>query len=138
LQSVQNLRELADSLGPKASMNDLLQQVAESRDLDLAEGGAPDQPDRGAISILSMHSAKGLTFDVVFILGLEENMMPDHSQGVPEQRRLLYVAMTRAKKELFMCSSKVRKGPPAGGFNFYAPSSFIGDMHEEHYTVIDN
>jgi DNA helicase-2/ATP-dependent DNA helicase PcrA len=137
LRGVQVLKVMTDKLDSTASVSDLLEEIENNRDLDVGVE-RPDNAGKDAIPIMSMHSAKGLTYDVVFILGLEEGLMPDPNQDISEQRRLLYVAMTRAKRELFMCSSKRRTGPAAGGFSFYESSSFLREIDGEHTLVIDN
>lgn len=134
---MQVLKVMTDKLDSTASVSDLLEEIENNRDLDVGVE-RPDNAGKDAIPIMSMHSAKGLTYDVVFILGLEEGLMPDPNQDISEQRRLLYVAMTRAKRELFMCSSKRRTGPAAGGFSFYESSSFLREIDGEHTLVIDN
>ncbi|MBF0530518.1 MAG: ATP-binding domain-containing protein, partial [Deltaproteobacteria bacterium] len=65
------------------------------------------------ISLLSMHAAKGLEFPAVFIIGLEEDIIPYHPPGKDpadkeEERRLFFVAVTRAKRHLFLTRSEVR------------------------------
>jgi DNA helicase-2/ATP-dependent DNA helicase PcrA len=76
-----------------------------------------------------MHSAKGLIYDVIFIIEMDQEIFPDPNLDIDEQRRLCYVAMTRARKELFVCHANRRTGPPARGqYGFYGPSSFISDI----------
>jgi DNA helicase-2/ATP-dependent DNA helicase PcrA len=58
------------------------------------------------------------------------------AQDINEQRRLCYVAMTRAKKELFLCHSRRRSGPPAHGLNFYNTSRFIVNIPKKHKKIV--
>lgn len=134
--NVEKLREFAQSLSPDISPQDFLSEVNKNRGVDLAGGGAEPEEDRNAVALMSMHSAKGLTYDVVFMLGMDEEIFPNLTQNINEQRRLCYVAMTRARKELFLCHSRRRSGPPAHGLNFYNPSRFIFNIPNEHKEEI--
>ncbi len=84
-----------------------LQQVA------LLSAAEEDQTDEGKVSLMTVHAAKGLEFDTVFVIGLEEGLFP-HSRaledpsGIEEERRLAYVAITRAKKQLTLTRANWR------------------------------
>ena len=84
-----------------------------------------------AITLMTMHSAKGLEFKVVFLAGMEENIMP-HSMslqdkdGIEEERRLCYVAITRAKERLYITNAKRRM--LFGNTNMNPPSRFISEI----------
>ena len=83
------------------------------------------------VSLMTLHSAKGLEFSVVFLTGLEENILPHHnSQSLPEEleeeRRLLYVGMTRAKKRLFL--SQCQRRQIAGRYQDQQPSRFLQEI----------
>ena len=72
-----------------------------------------DETGDSAVTLLTMHSAKGLEFPVVFVVGMEENIFPSARaamtpEGVEEERRLCYVAITRARKKLYLCSAQSR------------------------------
>ena len=134
--NVERLRDFAQSLSSDISLQDFLAEVNKNRGVDLAGGGAEPEEDGNAVGLMSMHSAKGLTYDIVFMLGIDEGIFPNLNQNIDEQRRLCYVAMTRAKKELFLCHSRRRSGPPAHGLNFYNPSRFIFDIPNEHKEEI--
>ena len=96
------------------------------------------------VSLLTMHAAKGLEFAVVFVVGLEDGLMPfswgtpgasgaedAHEEGGPEaeERRLLYVAMTRAKDRLFL--SRALQRPWRGERRTLPPSRFLRDIAAE-------
>ena len=92
---------------PKAGIADYLSLVALMSDADDYKENA----DR--ITLMTIHAAKGLEFPVVFMVGMEEGLFPherstDNEDGIEEERRLCYVGMTRAKKRLFMSSTKTR------------------------------
>ena len=89
---------------PDATLNDYLESVTLISDID-TEGG------KDGVVIATVHSAKGLEFDAVFICGLEEKIFPISRMDIEdeeEERRLMYVAITRARKDLFLTSSSSR------------------------------
>ena len=135
---VEQLAKFAGLFTDELDLEDFLAEVNKNRGLDLAGGVAEPEDEKDAVTIMSMHSSKGLTYEVAFLLGLEENIFPDPKQDLGEQRRLCYVAMTRAKKELFMCYSKMLKCKPSRGMNFYDPSSFLHAIPKEHREVVNN
>jgi DNA helicase-2/ATP-dependent DNA helicase PcrA len=138
LVTVGRLRNFAKSLPEKSSTKDLLAEINRNRGIDLAGGGPKPETEEDAVAIMSLHSAKGLGFKVVFILGMDEGFLPDPHQDECEQRRLCYVAMTRAKEELFLCHAKARKGPAAKGLSFYNPSKFLVEIPASCREVITN
>ncbi len=91
--------------------------------------------DTGRVNIMTIHAAKGLEFPVVFVTGVEQGIIP-HAKSVEEanedeeeERRLFYVALTRAQRRLFLtsCSSRRRMGKPADAF----PSPFLDEIPAE-------
>ena len=93
-------------LNPEATLTDYLNQVTLSSDTD-------EMDDSDYVTLATIHSVKGLEFRCVFIVGLEENTMPisralDNDEDMEEERRLMYVAITRAKERLYMTRSKSR------------------------------
>jgi DNA helicase-2/ATP-dependent DNA helicase PcrA len=71
-------------------------------------------PEKGAVSLMTVHTAKGLEFPLVFLAGLEEGVFPhqrsiDDDAAIEEERRLCYVAVTRAMKRLFLCRRRRRR-----------------------------
>ncbi|MCL2555538.1 MAG: UvrD-helicase domain-containing protein [Firmicutes bacterium] len=108
----ENLKELYNSIlqieknNPALSLDEYVQQIMLYSDLD-----ADKTSD--SVTIATIHSAKGLEFDAVFIIGLEEGILPssrsiDDESAVEEERRLMYVAITRARKRLFLSYVKSR------------------------------
>jgi len=81
------------------------------------------------VRLLTMHMAKGLEFSVVFITGLEEGLMPYKDSEIEEERRLLYVSMTRAKEELYLIYSRKRK--IYGKILQQKPSPFLQEIPED-------
>ena len=96
-----------EQTGEPATLAAFLNRVSLSSDLDdLDEKG-------GAVSLLTLHAAKGLEFPVVFLVGMEEGFMPharvfDFPDEIEEERRLAYVGLTRAEKHLFLCLARQR------------------------------
>ncbi|QTM69061.1 UvrD-helicase domain-containing protein [Buchnera aphidicola (Hormaphis cornu)] len=94
---------------------------------------------KNAIRLMTLHKSKGLEFSFVFIIGLEEGILPHNSyvikKNLDEERRLLYVGITRAKKELFLTFSKTRKNL---GFIYKTkPSRFIYELPQEDLKWTD-
>ncbi len=132
---VANLMQFATSL-QELSVSGFVDEVQKNRSLDLAGGASePSAGNSQSLSIMSMHASKGLTFDTVFILGMENGILPDFRGDDGEQRRLLYVAMTRARNSLYLCTSKRRI---IGRTNFFTPSRYISEIPAEHLSEISN
>ena len=93
--------------GEKASLEEFLERVATDSDTDKYDD------ESGKVTLMTMHSAKGLEFPVVFMPGMEDGLFPGHraldsENGIEEERRLCYVGMTRAKERLFLTSAAYR------------------------------
>ena len=121
---VESRRE--EDMADETSLNDFLQEVALLTDLD------SDKDDtKPKVSLMTIHSAKGLEFPVVFIVGLEENIFPspmctNSMRELEEERRLLYVAITRAEKHCILTCAENRFR--FGRMEFDTPSRFIRDI----------
>jgi DNA helicase-2/ATP-dependent DNA helicase PcrA len=136
-----NLRELLSSARDFHALNEdelvdderselelYLDQVALISDLDSYE----DRDDR--VSLMTVHSAKGLEFPIVFLVGMEERIFPHASSirdesGLEEERRLCYVAMTRAMEHLFMTCAAERFR--YGDRTYQSPSRFLQEIPDE-------
>ncbi len=99
-----------------------------------------DSPEEGKVSLMTMHMAKGLEFPVVFVVGLEEGLMPyfkatDSPEALCEERRLFYVAMTRAKDLLVL--SGARKRRVFSKLQEQKPSRFLVDVPKDCCTWIE-
>ena len=106
-------------------LTDFLQEVALYSDLDKADDGSPK------VSLMTIHAAKGLEFPVVFVVGLEENIFPNamaagSRKELEEERRLLYVAITRAERLCYLTNAKNRYH--FGTMQFNNPSRFLKDI----------
>lgn len=115
-------------VNPTGTVEDFLEQVALVNDVDSFE-----QED-SKVTLMTLHAAKGLEFPIVFLGGLEEGLFP-HSrtllnpEEVEEERRLAYVGITRAEKELFISNATTRT--VFGRTSGYLPSRFLDEIPEE-------
>jgi DNA helicase-2/ATP-dependent DNA helicase PcrA len=106
------------------SLGDFLQQVSLRSDAD------ERTDDEGLITLMTLHNAKGLEFGIVFMIGCEEGIFP-HSRaldegGLEEERRLCYVGITRAQRDLYICYARTRA--VFGARQWGAPSRFINEI----------
>lgn len=130
LELISAITEFADTRAG-ATLEDFLQEVALVSDVDTAEFG------RNAVTLMTLHAAKGLEFPVVFIAGLEEGLLPislslDAREQVEEERRLMYVGMTRARQQLYL--SHARSRYHQGEVMFSVRSRFIEEIDPLHLT----
>ena len=136
LERLENVRELV-SLGtkyaeyePEEAIEHLLEDSALGSDQDELK----DKEEFDAVRLMTIHSSKGLEFPYVFITGLEEGLFPherlgDERTDEEEERRLFYVALTRAKKKVFLSYAHIRT--IFGTQRVNAPSSFLSDIRSE-------
>lgn len=122
-----------EGLGDQVALSDFLQEVALLTDLD--SDGDADQPK---VSLMTIHSAKGLEFPTVFVVGLEENIFPSPlSMGslreLEEERRLFYVAITRAERHCILTCAESRFR--YGRMEYDTPSRFIRDIDPSFIRV---
>ena len=127
LEGITALRQLAydfeENEGENTNIADFLSRVALTSNSD-------DHAARGVVKLMTVHASKGLEFDYVFLAGMTDGIFPSAKSAtvddIEEERRLMYVAMTRAKKQLFMTQS--------GGFSNGQqrdPSRFLSDIKED-------
>ena len=142
-ENVEELRAHAESYDqdtPDGGLRGFLQEVALVSDIDGMEdeGGA-------RVTLMTLHSSKGLEFPVVFIAGLEEELLPhalamadseDPEDGVEEERRLMYVGMTRAQDELFLTYAHTRLH--FGESSWRVPSRFLREIPTEFVDDTDD
>jgi DNA helicase-2/ATP-dependent DNA helicase PcrA len=123
---IENLEELINGAGEAGgeSLADYLQRVALIADAD----GRRD--DDGLVTLMTLHNAKGLEYPIVFILGLEDGVFP-HSRAmeegnVEEERRLCYVGITRAQRDLYLTYARQRT--IFGAHSYAIPSRFLAEI----------
>jgi DNA helicase-2/ATP-dependent DNA helicase PcrA len=128
LEELVNVVEDYEESTKEASFEGFLDQVALISDLDKkGEGGQ-------ALPLMTLHLAKGLEFDVVFFVGMEEGLLPhvrsfDTLEEMNEERRLTYVGMTRARKRLFLTNAQRRR--VFGNDQYNLPSRFLDEIPGE-------
>lgn len=128
---IENIKELRTVAKSFSSLSDFLENVA------LVESSSRALEDNEAVTLMTIHAAKGLEFDTVFIVGMEEGVFP-HSRSMTdpseleEERRLCYVAITRAKNNLYLTYTRSRTY--FGQTESHIISRFISEIPEELIT----
>ncbi len=139
-QRKQNLEELINvatkyrEMSPQASLQAFLEEVALMEDNGRASKNSNSDDDSSPITLMTIHSAKGLEFGHVFVAGVEEGIFPhsrafDDASELDEERRLAYVALTRAKTNLYLTYTTTRTtyGSRMGA----VPSRFLSDLDSD-------
>ena len=129
VQELVTVTENYSEIAPGAALDAFLEDVALVADVDDLPEGPPD-----AVTLITLHQAKGLEFPVVFMVGMEEYLLPhqlslDDPAQLQEERRLCYVGMTRAMRELHLLYAFRRSYQGRSGHN--PPSRFLADIPEE-------
>lgn len=137
-QRFENIKELKTNLiqfeneNEKATLSSFLNEIALYTDLNEMDSG------NNRVFLMTLHSAKGLEFPVVFITGMEEGIFPSHKsisnqQDLEEERRLAYVGITRAKQKLYL--TNVSQRLIFGSTQTYRPSRFLNEISDEFKQV---
>ena len=143
MENLQELRASAEQFSgsdERGQLTDFLENVALVSDVDGLQGGDDGEIDADAITLITLHQAKGLEYDAVFLVGLEDGMLP-HSRSLEdpaqleEERRLLYVGMTRARKRLYMFRAFQRRFHGQSGSQ--TASRFLLEIPESLVTIRD-
>ncbi len=133
-ERLENLDQLYNNIvdferdNEEADLNDFLQEISLMTDIDSYNS------DSDSVVMMTVHSAKGLEFNTVFIVGMEENIFPSDLSvqegefGIEEERRLAYVAVTRAKEKLYLTCAQTRM--LFGMTRYNQPSRFISEIPE--------
>lgn len=132
-----DLKQLAIFAQQFESVEEFLTQMALLTNVE-AEVEQPASRDEERLRLSTIHQAKGLEFDVVFIIMLCDGLFPsarsienDDLEAVEEERRLFYVAVTRARNELYLCYPLIRAGYGNSGVTMQQPSRFIEEIPDE-------
>ncbi|MBQ5713897.1 MAG: UvrD-helicase domain-containing protein [Bacteroidaceae bacterium] len=141
----ENMQEMLDGIanfvqdsreqGLGTSLGDFLQEASLATDFDRNDIDKDDD----SVNMMTIHSAKGLEFPIVFITGLEEGLFPSEmTSGSPraleEERRLFYVAITRAERQVVLTYAKSRFRN--GKMEFSRPSRFIREIPQQYYSPL--
>lgn len=127
--------------GEMSALATFLTEVALVADTDLNQGKPDAQPEDGdQVVLMTLHSAKGLEFPVVFLTGLEEGLFPhrralESEREMEEERRLCYVGVTRARETLYLTTCQART--LFGQYKQSVPSRFLAEMPPESLTTDD-
>ena len=132
---LEDLEQLSVFAQQFASLEEFLTQLALLTNLE-AEDGQPAPKDEDRLRLSTVHQAKGLEFDVVFVIMLCDGMFPSSlslksKDNLEEERRLMYVAITRARNELYLCYPLVRGGYGTGAGPVPAPSRFLLEIPKD-------
>lgn len=122
-----------EGMGEHVNLVDFLQEVSLMSDIESDDGD-----EQSKVVLMTIHSAKGLEFPSVFIVGLEENIFPspmssDSMRGIEEERRLLYVAITRAQRHCMLTCAQNRFR--YGRMECDTPSRFIRDISPKYLKI---
>jgi len=139
LERLANIKELAtlalkyDNLVNGLGIERLLEDAALASDQDSLMINNEKKEQKNGVKLMTVHASKGLEFKYVFVTGLEDGLFPNQRDGeikinedAEEERRLFYVALTRAQKKIFLCSANFRT--IFGSRTINAPSEFIADI----------
>ena len=136
MDRLEELKGLVGFAAQSPSMQEFLTQVA------LLNGETSDKQvelDEEAVRLTTVHQAKGLEYDAVFLIGAADGQFPTRRSieagDVEEERRLFYVAVTRAKNELYICYPKVATRAGPGGM-MLSPSRFLSELDEDLYDEL--
>ena len=133
LQEFLSTVTLYEQQNENATLSMLLEEISLMTDVDQLDDG----DDR--VVLMTLHSAKGLEFDNVFMVGVEEGLFPGmqsmgSSEDIEEERRLMYVGITRARKRLYILHAAQRM--IYGKTGYYQPSRFIRELPEAHIKLL--
>ena len=137
LSRIENIKELRSVASEFVNLEEFLENVALIESSD--KPGRKSETDKNFVSLMTIHSAKGLEFPIVFIVGMEEGLFP-HSQSLgekaelEEERRLCYVAVTRAMEKLYFSNAGLRMY--FGSIQSNPPSRFLSEIPKEMLKII--
>lgn len=135
---IENLEELLSAIKQFEQDDSAPSVVGFLETITLDESQMGEEDAQSEVSMMTIHGSKGLEYFYVFVIGLEENVFPSYQamdggdQAIEEERRLFYVAMTRAMKKLYLLFAQSRM--LWGSLRFNPPSRFLDEIPEDFYT----
>ena len=131
--------DLKSMIGFAARFDDMQELLAQIVLLTSETGDKKVDPEEDALRLTTVHQAKGLEYGVVFLIGLADGMFPLRraleSGDLEEERRLFYVAVTRAKDELYLCYPRMSSGK-GGPVSSLQPSMFLAELDDSLYEEV--
>ena len=128
LEEFKSITRTYEEATDSVSLGDFLEEISLVADIN------EHKNETNVVTLMTIHSAKGLEFDYVFVIGMEEGLFPHlnsmETEDLEEERRLCYVAITRAKKKLWLVNAKRRM--IYGKTDSYLPSRFINEISDEY------
>lgn len=135
-ERIDNIKELLRSLEDFNDLREYLEHISLITDSD-------NMQDDDKVNVMTMHAAKGLEFETVFLPGWEEGVFPSQKaldeggkKSLEEERRLAYVGITRAKENLYICYACNRR--IYGGIQPSLPSRFLDELPKDSYEIVNN
>ncbi|MCT4615557.1 MAG: UvrD-helicase domain-containing protein [Marinifilaceae bacterium] len=130
LNGIKEFTDIAEESGNDNYIENYLEEIALVSDMD-----NEDEEDRNKISLMTIHSSKGLEFKYLYLVGMEENLFPSKmtmtsEKELEEERRLFYVALTRAEKKACLTFAKTRF--KYGEMSYPSPSRFITEIDQQY------
>lgn len=141
IENVEELIAVAEdflTIADEPTLEAFLTRISLVSDLDALKEG------QDAVKLMTLHAAKGLEFQNVFLIGLEEGLFPhsrarDSEKDLEEERRLMYVGVTRAEERLYLSLARKRVSYAQGGFsNYTIPSRFLSEISPDHLMGLDS
>ena len=132
---IENIQELINSMKGFSSLGEYLENISLASEQD-------DLDTRSGVKLMTIHSAKGLEFPVVFVIGLEENIFPHFlslsENNIEEERRLFYVAVTRAQEELYLsyCNRRTFRSDMLEPSRFLEEAGLLDEEDEERGVIV--
>ena len=136
---VENINEFLNLISEfelNSGDNDVLGSLLD--EISLKQNSTNEEKEENSINLMTIHTSKGLEFPVVFLVGMVAGVFPSYrcesEEEYEEERRCYYVAITRAKKELFISYYISKKDK--NGYKIVSPSNFIDELPDEHIRII--
>lgn len=136
---VENINEFLNLISEfelNSGDNDVLGSLLD--EISLKQNSTNEEKEENSINLMTIHTSKGLEFPVVFLVGMVAGVFPSYrcesEEEYEEERRCYYVAITRAKKELFISYYISKKDK--NGYKIVSPSDFIDELPDEHIRII--